>query len=139
MYSDGIGIINRFNIRSVGLSVVDNNEPTPEVQPPLQRAMVIASFACFFSLLLVYWVARPAAGRLEAGGAEFVVYAILPTSLTFIVLYRSCWHREITGAARTCSLLLLSGVILAGVLAAIGVLLCLVWFCLNATSGGFHP
>jgi hypothetical protein len=76
---------------------------------------------------------------LENRWAKFLVYAIVQISVTFIILYRSCWHSEITGAARTFVLFLLSWIILVGVSLAIGVMLCLAWFCLNAVSGGFHP
>jgi hypothetical protein len=117
---------------------MDDNEQTPEVQSPFQRAMVMASIACFVSLIFFYWVARPAVVRLEVRWAELLVYAIIPISVTFIILYRSCWHREITGAARTCSLLLLSCIILGGELIAIGFMFCMASFCLNAISGGNH-
>jgi hypothetical protein len=86
-----------------------------------------------------YWVEKPVVELLEDRWADFLVSAIIPISATFIILYRSCWHREITGVARTCVLLLLSWVILVGVLFSIGLMLCMAWFCLNAVSGGFHP
>jgi len=117
---------------------MDDNEQAPEVQSPLQRNIAIASIACFVSLIFIYWVASPAVELFEVRWVEFLVYAIIPISVTFIFLYRSCWHREITGAARTCSLLLLSCIILGGELIAIGFMLCMVMFCLNAISGGNH-
>lgn len=65
--------------------------------------------------------------------------------MTFVVLYRSDWHREITGVARTGSLLLLSGVILGGEMIAavviIGVaflFICAGLFGVSAVSGGSH-
>jgi hypothetical protein len=99
---------------------MDDNEQTPDVQSPLQRAVVMASIACFVSLIIIYWVARPAVELLHVRWVEWLVYAIIPISVTFIILYRSCWHPEITGAARTYSLLLLSCIILVGVFIAIG-------------------
>jgi hypothetical protein len=107
------------------LSVMDDNEQTPEVQSPLQRVIVIASIACFASLMFFYWVGKPAIELLEVRWIELLVYSVIPISVTFTILYRSCWHREITGAARTCCLLLLSGIILGGELIAIGIMLCL--------------
>jgi hypothetical protein len=86
-----------------------------------------------------YCVERPLVAPIEDRWAEFLFYAPLPMAVTFIVLYRSCWHWEIKGVARTCVLLLLSWSILVGELFAIGVMLCVGWFCLNAVSGGFHP
>ena len=115
------------------------NDQTTQAQSPLQRAFIVASLACFFSVLAVYWVERPVVELLEVRWARILIYGLLPTSVTFIILYRSCWHREIAGVARTCSVLLLSCVIFLGAIAALGVLLCLAWFCLNAVTGGFHP
>ena len=124
---------------------MDDNEQTPEVQSPSQRAIVIASIACFISLIIFYWVARHAVELLEVRWIEWLVYAIIPISVTFIILYRSCWHREITGAARTCSLLLISCIILGGDLIAVGAMLCMavsficmIAFCVNGVSGGNH-
>jgi hypothetical protein len=117
---------------------MNNDERLSEVQSPLQRAVVFASLACFGSLTFIYCVARPAVELLEARWAELLVYAIIPIAVTFIILYRSCWHREITGVARTSSLLLISGLILVGVIVAAGVMLSLLWFCFNAVSGGNH-
>jgi len=117
---------------------MNDDEHAPEIQSPLQRDMVIASIACFVSLLLFYSVARPAVELLEVFWEELLAYAVIPISVTFIILYRSCWHREIVGAARTGCLLLVSSGILAGVLFAIGVMLSLLWFCFNAVSGGNH-
>ena len=117
---------------------MNNDERLSEVQSPLQRDVVIASIACFVSLLVFYSVARPAVELLEVFWEELLAYAVLPMAVTFIILYRSCWHREIMGAARTGCLLLLSSGILAGVLLAIGLMLSLLWFCFNAVSGGNH-
>jgi hypothetical protein len=117
---------------------MDDNESTPEDQSPSQRAVVIASLASFASLMFFYWVASPAVALLEIRWAELLVYAIIPISATFTILYRSCWHPEITGAARTCSLLLLSSIILGSELIAIGFMFCMAMFCLNAIQGGNH-
>jgi hypothetical protein len=117
---------------------MNDDEQPPEVQSPAQRVIVMASFACFVSLAFFYWVARPAVELLEVLWVEWLVYAIIPISVTFTILYRGCWHREITGAARTCSVLLFSCLILAGVLVASGFMFYMGLFCLNAFSGGNH-
>jgi hypothetical protein len=117
---------------------MNDNEPTPEVRAPWQRAVVVASSACFLSLVSFYWIARPAVERLEVRWAEWLVYALIPIMVTFILLYRSCWHREITGAARTGFLLLLSCIILGSEVIAMGFMFCLAVFCLNAMTGGNH-
>jgi hypothetical protein len=118
---------------------MDDKEQTQEVQSPLQQTVVIASIASFVSLIIIYWVARPAVELLYVHWVEWLVYAIIPISVTFIILYRSGWHSEILGAVRTCSLLLLSCIILGGVLIAIGVMLCMIWFCVGAVSNGSGP
>jgi hypothetical protein len=99
---------------------MDDNEQTPEVQSPSQQTIVIASIACFVSLIFFYLAARRAVELLQVRWIEWLVYSIIPISVTFTILYRSCWHPEISGAARTCSLLLLSCIILVGVFIAIG-------------------
>jgi hypothetical protein len=117
---------------------MNDNEQIPEVQSPLQRVFVTASIACFASLILFYWAAKPAVELLEVRWIELLVYSTIPIAVAFIILYRSCWHREITGAARTCSLLLLSAIILGGVEIATGIIFCMGIFCLNAMQGGNH-
>ncbi len=109
------------------------------VQSSLQRTLVLASLAGFFSWIVLGWVERPAVELLEERWARLLAYSILPTAVCFIILYRSCWHPEIVGIARTCCVLCFSCVILVGALVAAGVLVCVAWFCLNAVSGGFHP
>jgi hypothetical protein len=118
---------------------MDDNEQKTEVQPSSEQFVVIASIARLVSSLFSYWIARRAVELLEARWVQWLVYAIIPIIVTFIILYRSCWHSEITGAARTCSLLLLSSIILIGMLFVIGIMLCMGWFCLNAVTGGSHP
>ena len=103
---------------------MDDYQPEPEIQTPQQRIIVIASAACFFSLLIIYRFARSVVELLGVPWIEFLAYAVVPIAVTFVILYNSCWHGEISGAARTGYLLLLSSVILGGVLVAIAYLLC---------------
>ena len=117
---------------------MNDNEQTPEVQSPLQQTIVFASIACFVSLMLLYWVARPAIEMLDVRWVKLLVYAIIPISVTFIVLYRSYWHREISRTARACQVFLLSCTVLGGVLVASGFMFYMALFCLNAVSGGNH-
>ena|ERR1039457_5281358 len=124
---------------------MNENEQTTEVQSPLRRDIVIASIASLVSLIIFFCAARPAVSKLQDWWAELLVYALIPISVAFVILYRSCWHREITGAARTCSLLLISCMILGGDLIAVGAVLCLavslicmIAFCVSGVSGGNH-
>jgi len=116
----------------------DDKPASSEIQSPVQRAVIIAVFACFGSLGFCYWAARPLVNRIEVPWIEFFIYALVPMAVTFTILYCSDWHREIAGAKRTCSLLLLSCAILAGVLVGIGLLLDVATFSLKALSGGNH-
>jgi len=118
---------------------MDDHKQPPEVQSPLQRDIVIASLACFVSLIFVYWIAGSKVERLGMRWVELLLYSVIPIFVTFAILYRSCWHPEIIGGNRVGALLLLSGVILGGVLLATGVMLCMVWFSVCAVSNGPGP
>jgi hypothetical protein len=116
----------------------DDGTSSSEIQSPVQRVVILACFACFISLAFFYWAARPVVNLLAVPWIEFLAYALLPMTVTFSILYRSCWHREIAGAKRTCSLLLISCIILAGVIIGSSSLLYVAMFGLNALSGGNH-
>ena|ERR1022692_639310 len=115
---------------------MDDNIETTGFKSPIERLFVIASFICFVSLVFIYWVARPVVKLLGVWWVELLAYSIIPISVTFIILYRSRWHPEITGARRTSSLLLLSCVILIGVLFATGIVFCAEWLCWVTFYGG---
>ena len=126
-------------------SIPEVQQPFPEEPHPLQRIITIAAVACFASALGFYLISRHEVAQLQVWWAELMVYAVVPVAVTFVVLYRSGWHREITGAARTCSLLVLSGAILGGemilAVATIGVailFICAGLFGVGAVSGGNH-
>ena len=104
------------------------DEQISPVQSALQRIIVIAAAICFASTLLFYLGARPLIERLQVVWAEWIIYASIPIAVTFMYLRHSAWHQEITGAKRTCSLLLLAGAIFGGVLATIGILAAMAWF-----------
>jgi hypothetical protein len=92
-----------------------------EFQFPMPRAIAVASLACFVSLIFIYWVARAAVEMLGVWWAELLVYGSVPIFATFIILYRSNWHQEVTGMPRTCYLLLVSCLILGALLFLLGV------------------
>jgi len=116
-----------------------NDEEQPlEIQSPSQRVFAVASIACFLSLILLDWVASSVVHLIAIPWIKLLVYAILPISVTFTILYRSSWHREISTAKRAGSLFFLSCAILGGVLLASGITFCVILFCFNALSGGNH-
>lgn len=110
-------------------AVSNADELLPDVQSPVQRAVVTAFIACLLSLMLVYWAIHAVLERLGIWWAEGLVYTIFPVSVAFIILHRSCWHRETLGALRTFSVLLLSSAMFGGVLLAIGAIIALASFC----------
>jgi len=116
----------------------DDSPASSEIQSPVERAVILATFASFGSLAFIYWTARPVVKLIGVPWIEFLAYALIPALVTFVILYRSCWHREISGARRTGSLLLLAFTILGGVIIGSSLLLYLAMFGLNALSGGNH-
>ena len=96
------------------LGGLDDNEQPQRTQSPLGFCLMV----CFVSLALFYLAARPAVSRMHVWWAELLIYALVPTIVTFVTLYRSGWHREITGAARTFSVIFLSCIILGGAMLA---------------------
>jgi hypothetical protein len=98
---------------------LNQDERETDGQPPVG----ISIFACLVCFALVFGAARPADVLFSSWWVELLFYALLPVAVTFMILNRSCWHREITGMARICSLLLLSSVIFCGVLLTVGALL----------------
>lgn len=128
-----------------GVQAGIENEQTPKVGFPFQRVVVIASVACFVSLMFLYCAARPAMSPFHVWWVESLACATIPIAVTCLVLYRSGWHREVAGVARACSVLRLSCFILGGELLAVGIMLCVAVFCicmtevgLKAISGGNH-
>jgi hypothetical protein len=124
---------------------MDENGQTLKVRSPLTRELLIASLACLVALMLCYGAFSKVVSELQVWWVELLVYAAVPVFLTFFLLYRSCWHPEITGAPRTCSLLLLSCAILAGDIFTVGAVIFLaivivgfIGFGVNAFTGGNH-
>jgi hypothetical protein len=115
-----------------------NEIATTDVRSPLQRTVVEAAMTSFAILVLLYWLARPAVELLDSRAAELLAYSILPVAVIFIFLYRSNWHREITGAARTCSLAVLSFFIFGCEIVVTLFLFGIAMFCMMAISGGNH-
>ena len=121
-------LLNWFHVRH-------EDDPPAETTAPVGVALL----ACFASLALTYWLTRSLVTQLSVWWIQLWVYALVPVAVTFIILYRSCWHPKITGAARTCSLLLLSCAIFAGTLLAIGLLLAVGCLFVSVLQPNFGP
>jgi len=117
----------------------ESEQPRHEVYPPAEQIVIIASLVCYVSLLVSYWIEKPAVGMISDPGERILMYSFIPAAITFAILYRSRWHPEIKNVARVGQLLLLSGIILSATLLAIPILLCVVWLIMNAFTGGSHP
>jgi hypothetical protein len=105
----------------------DIEEPR-KFELPVPRSVGLAAIACLVSLTVVYLLNCPTLGTIESGWAKLLIFAPLPFLVTFAVLYHSDWHRQNSGPARLGSLLLDSGLIFTGVLAAIAVSVCAAGF-----------
>ena len=97
-----------------------------------------SAWVCLACLALTYLVARPLVGLLDVGWTILAMYGVLPVSVTFIILYRGCWHREITGVPRTLSLIFLSFIVFAGDLIASIILLILGALVYSTFIDGFN-
>jgi hypothetical protein len=118
---------------------MNENERPTEFQLPVPRGIGMAALACLVTLAFISWINRPTLDLVESGWARWLIYAPVPLLVTFLILYRSNWHREDTGAARMGSVLLASGMILAGVLLAVAVAICVAGFysmAIRAGAGG---
>ena len=98
---------------------MSNDEQPPVVDSPFG----IAIFACIISSIFIHWIARPVVARLEVWWAELLAYALIPITATFFILYRSCWHQEMTRTMRALSLILLSCTIFGEALIFMGVII----------------
>ena len=117
---------------------MNEDEQTPSVDSS-EQSIVIVWLGCFISLTAFYWITRPLVSRLQVWWAELLIYSIVPISVTFILLYRICWRKELSGWARTCCVLALSCIILAVELIFIGIMLCIIMFGVGAFSNGSGP
>ena len=105
------------------ITIMNDGETSPNIRAPAQDMIGIASFACLAALTFFYWYAGPAVQTLDVWWARWLVYVLIPILIPFIILYRSAWHRELAGLARTGSLLLAACVILVGVYLVVGAML----------------
>ena len=110
------------------------DEPAPEVDPPYDTTIAV----CTISLIGIPWVAKSVVTKIDGWWMEgLIAYALIPIAITFIILYRSRWHLERVGVARTLSLILLSSFIFCGVFIFFGAMLLAVGvICVRFTA--FH-
>jgi hypothetical protein len=78
----------------------------------------VAAVVSLAAFVFIYWLDSPQVSSLRAGWVQGLAYAVIPTLLAFIILYRSSWHQEMRQTARTVLLALLSCLIFPGALLA---------------------
>ena len=115
--TDGNTVTSKWTA-SVFMYCMDIDEQPSETQPPFGAAYL----AGLASLVFVYFVSKDVIARLQVWWAELLVYALISVPVIFVILYRSNWHREWTGAVRTLSLIGISCVVFGSVLLSLGVL-----------------
>ena len=119
------------------LEWLNHSHQPPETQSPFTASAIVSLVAFAF----IYWLDSEVVSALRLWWAELLVYALVPMLLSFIILYRSSWHQEMTRAGRTTLLALLSCLILPGVLIATGIafaLAVLVYSCYFDGLSRFH-
>lgn len=102
----------------------DHDQPA-EVPSPIG----IAALSCLACFGLIYWAAKPLVGRLEVFWVEFLAYALPALAVTFVILYRSGWHREMARMARTGYFVWVSSLILGSDLLLIGTIIAILSMC----------
>jgi hypothetical protein len=103
----------------------------------VQSPVFFSSFVCFATFLFVAWTANPLFATQQFEWVELMIDAGIPIAVTFVFLYGSSWHREISGAKRTLSLILLSFVVFGGVVTSSIVLLVLLCVAYSTFFVGF--
>jgi hypothetical protein len=103
----------------------------------VQSPVCFSSLTCFGSIAIIFLVAQPAVRLLKADWAILLVDSVIPILVTFIALYRSCWHRDIAGAARILSLILLSCAIFGGTLIAFLIVVVMLFIAYSTFFVGF--
>jgi len=104
------------------LDRLTHSDQPPEAQSPVQASAV----AALGSFLFIYCLDAGIVSALKVWWAQLLVYGFVPVLLSFIILFRSSWHREFTSGVRTLLASLMSCVIFVGILAGIVVAMVLV-------------
>jgi hypothetical protein len=102
---------------SIFLERLNHSDRPPKAQSPF----VVSAAVSLAAFVVIYWLDSPQVSSLRVWWGQWLVYAVIPTLLAFIILYRSSWHQEMRRAARTLLLALLSCLIFPGALLAAGV------------------
>jgi hypothetical protein len=118
------------------LDRLNHNDRPTQAQSPIGAAWA----AALFSFIVIYWLDGQVVSSLRVWWEQLLVYGMVPMLLAFIILYRSCWHREFTNAARNPLLVLMSFFIFGGVLITVGLamgLICVIYYAYGDLSR-FH-
>ena len=121
---------------STFLERLNHNDRPPQAQSPIGASAA----AALISFVLIYSLDSRVIASIGAWWEQLALYAVVPTLLAFIILYRSSWHQEIRTATRSPLLMLMSLLVFCGVLIALGIamiLVCVAFFAFGNISR-FH-
>jgi len=84
-----------------------NNEQTEESQQPFG----MAGFVCLVSAPLIYRFTEPLFAQCFSSPIRLLIYFIAPPMAAFMVLYLSCWRRDLPKPKRILTLIYRSCII----------------------------
>jgi len=87
-------------------------------QPPIG----IAGFVCLLCFVVTCWISRLLENLYNGSWVYGLLSISFPLSVTFIILYRSSWHRELPTVTRILSMVLSAFIIFGVVLLVSGLL-----------------
>jgi hypothetical protein len=110
---------------------MEQNDQSSGVPLPIGLA-ALAGCVCF---AFIYWAIRPLLILVPVWWAQLLIYSLLPLLVTFAILYRSGWHREMARMGRAGSLILVSGLSLCSDLVIIGIMVAVACMFLGINRG----
>ena len=97
---------------------MDNLEQPEKIDPPIG----IAGFTCLICFALTWWLASSASRHFNIAWIVWPLSIVSSLTVTFFILYRSAWLRELQPFTRVLSMLLSSAIIFAVVFSIAGLL-----------------
>jgi len=101
---------------------MNENDQSNEIQSPAQRMEIVTTLVCLGCQVCLFAFGSTAINRVPFYWARMSVYTLVPLTITFTILYRSCVHREMTKTVRVLCLLLNSFLIFLGTGVALAVI-----------------
>ena len=86
---------------------MDNLEQTEKADAPIG----FAAFACLVCFAVIWWLTSFVGRHFNIAWVIWPISIVSSLSVTFFILYRSAWHRELPTITRVLSMLLSSVII----------------------------